>query len=280
MKKQYRLGINLLGDPHRDHFTEQLEMLKAVGWEAFFTVWEPEQTDTLAEQAARLGLVYQSIHAPCKRSPLLWRPGSEGDAAADELVNCVTDCGRHGIPVTVIHPCIGYNFPPLSDIGLRRFARVIETAERYGVTVGFENLEGEEYLAAVMNAFGDSPACGFCFDTGHERCHNHGRDMMALYGEKLCMTHLNDNLGRIMPEDDTSLWGYNDLHLPPGDGIVNWKSVMDRIDASPYQGPLMCELKLHNFPGRHEHDAYRAMPLIDFYTLALKRAKQVRDRAL
>ena len=131
-----------------------------------------------------------------------------------------------------------------------------------------------------MKAFWDSPACGFCFDTGHEQCHNHGKDMMALYGSKLCLTHINDNHGRWAPESDTSLWIYNDMHLPPGDGIVDWQRVMDRIDASPYKGPLMCELKLTPSPGRNDHDAYRAMPLADFYALALDRMKKVVARQL
>ena len=66
--------------------------------------------------------------------------------------------------------------------------------------------------------------------------------MMALYGEKLCHTHFNDNLGvREVPEP----W-HNDLHLTMGDGIVDWNRVMDRIEKVGYRDILMCELTLSN----------------------------------
>lgn len=280
MSKKYTYGINILGDPLQHSVTEQIGMIGDAGFDAFFTHWDPQKTAKYAETGAKNGLSYYSIHAPCKQTPLLWREGDEGDRVLAMLTDCVTDCARYGVPVMVIHPCIGYNFPPLSHLGIQRYAKLLEVAEKLGVTVGFENLEGEEYLAAVMKAFRDSPACGFCFDTGHEQCHNRGKDMMALYGEKLCLTHLNDNHGRWAPETDSALWVYNDMHLPPGDGIVDWKRVMDGIEKSPYKGPLMCELKLTPSPGRTDHDSYRAMPLADFYALALERVRRVSERRL
>ena len=280
MSQKHTYGINILGDTSRYPFSEQIKMVRDAGFDAFFTAWTPNETSAIAKAAEQCGLDYYSIHAPCKQTPLLWREGSEGDGVAKMLTDCINDCADHGVSVMVVHPCIGYNFPPLAQIGLDRYARILEVAERRGVTVGFENLEGEEYLAAVMKAFWSSPACGFCFDTGHEQCHNYGKDMMALYGEKLCLTHLNDNHGRWAPEDNSLLWVWNDMHLPPGDGIVNWQGVMDRIEASPYKGPLMCELKLTPSPGRTDHDAYRAMPLSDFYALALARAKSLGNRQI
>jgi sugar phosphate isomerase/epimerase len=280
MSQKHTYGINILGDTDHYPITEQIKMVADVGFDAFFTAWEPEQTAAYASTAAKCGLDYYSIHAPCKQTPALWRVGEAGDAVADMLIDCVKDCADHGVSVMVVHPCIGYKFPGLSQIGLDRYARILEVAEHRGVTVGFENLEGEEYLAAVMKAFWCSPACGFCFDTGHEQCHNYGKDMLTPYSEKLCLTHINDNHGRWAPENDSFLWVWNDMHLPPGDGIVNWRSVIDRIEASPYKGPLMCELKLKPSPGRTDHDVYRAMPLEDFYALSLARVKRVAERKI
>ena len=277
MSQNFTYGINLLGDPHRYPVTEQIKMLHRVGFGSFFTHWDPLKTAECAEAGAKHGLSYDSIHAPCRQTPLLWLEGDEGDAVLATLKNCVTDCARNGVPVMVIHPSIGYDVPSRMQIGVDRYARLLELAERLGVTVGFENLESEECLAAVMNAHWQSPACGFCFDAGHEQCHNHGRDMMALYGEKLCLTHLNDNHGRWAPETEPDFRIWNDMHLPPGDGIVDWKWVMERIQKSPYRGPLMCELKLTPSPGRTDHDAYRAMPLEDFYALALQRIRAVAE---
>ena len=148
------------------------------------------------------------------------------------------------------------------------FVYSIDMAEKHGVKLGFENVEGEEYLAALMEHFWDSPACGFCLDTGHELCYNGGKDMLSLYGDKLCHTHFNDNLGVY----DPSLTWENDLHLVPGDGIVDFAGVMTRIEKTPYDGPILFELTLTNKPGRGDHDRYRAMGAEGFYRFAYERA--------
>ncbi|MBQ7336220.1 MAG: sugar phosphate isomerase/epimerase [Clostridia bacterium] len=276
MTKRYIPGINLVGNPERYPVSEQLEMLRRVGWGGFFTGWNPKNTKERAQAADRLGLIYQSIHSPITSIHKMWKDGSEGDTVAQMLIDCVTDCAQNGIPVMVIHPFIGFWDHTPTQIGLERYARIVEAADRLGVQLGFENVEGEEYLQALMQAFWDAPSCGFCWDTGHEQCYNDGKDMMALYGKKLCHTHLNDNLGVYDPK----LTWENDFHLVMGDGIVDWKSVMDRIDASPYEGILMCELTLASKPGRHTHDAYAAMPLEAFYTFALERMRKILDRTL
>lgn len=227
----------------------------------------------MANTAAKCGLFLQSIHAPfsgdCRVSHM-WREGEPGQAVADRLIDCVTDCARFDIPVMVIHPFIGFQDHTPTKVGIENYARVVEAAERLGVVLGFENVEGEEYLAALMQHFWQSPACGFCFDTGHELCYNGGRDMLALYGEKLCHTHLNDNLGVY---DPTLTWE-NDLHLVMGDGIVDFKGVMARIEKTPYRGPINCELTLKSKPGRNDHDKYVAMGTEGFYAFAFERAKK------
>ena len=273
MAKQYKLGIALMGD--------HVNMIGQIGWEAFFTGWDRNNLERWANEAARGGLIYQSIHSPFGKVKYMWREGDEGVAVTNELIECVKDCARFDIPVMVIHPFIGFREHTPTQVGLDNYARVVEVANKLGVKLGFENVEGEEYLAALMKTFWNEPSCGFCLDTGHEQCYNGGKDMMALYGEKLCHTHFNDNLGIILPPDaSVDLTWHNDLHLTMGDGIVDWKGVMDRIDASPYEGPLICELTRGNKPGRHDHDGYAAMTMEGFYAFALERARMVRDRKL
>ena len=176
----------------------------------------------------------------------------------------------------VIHPFKGFRDHTPTKVGLENYARVVEAADRRGVRLGFENVEGEEYLAALMEAFWNAPSCGFCLDTGHELCYNGGKDMLALYGEKLCHTHFNDNFG-VYRSNKT--W-QNDFHLVMGDGLVDWRDVMDRIDASGYSGMLTCELKLSNPPDLRTHEGYAAMGAEGFYRFALERMRGVVDRTL
>ena len=271
MKKQYKLGIELMGD--------HVDMIAQIGWDAFFTGWDKSSMERWANEAARRGLIYQSVHSPFSGKHAvshMWKGGEAGKFVTDQLIECVQDCARFSIPVMVIHPFIGFYDHTPTQTGLDNYARVVEAANRLGVTLGFENVEGEEYLAALMHAFWQEPCCGFCLDTGHEQCYNGGKDMMALYGEKLCHTHFNDNFGVY----DPNMTWENDFHLTMGDGLVDWKGVMDRIDASSYEGVLMCELTRGNPPQWHTHERYAAMPLEDYYAFALSRMRAVMDRTL
>lgn len=276
MEKPYKLGINILGNTDQISTADQIKMIRGVGFDAFFTGWNPERTDVWANAAAREGMIYQSIHSPFTKVHKMWKEGEEGVAVTNQLIECARDCARHDIPVMVIHPFIGFKDHTPTQVGLDNYARVVEEANKLGIKLGFENVEGEEYLAAIMKAFWNEPCCGFCFDTGHELCYNGGKDMMALYGEKLCHTHFDDNLGvHEVPEP----W-HNDLHQVMGDGIVDWENVINRIEKVGYRDILMCELTLHNKPGMHTHDAYIAMPLEKFYAFAYDRALKVSTKTL
>ena len=250
---------------------EQLSLIKGAGFGAFFTDWDRQSTEAVANEAARLGLIQQSIHLPFSKQykvSHLWSGGEDGDFVRDSLMECVRDCARFDIPVMVIHPFIGFTEHTPTQTGLDNYARVIELANELGVKLGFENVEGEEYLAAIMERFWNEPSLGFCFDTGHEMCYNRSKDMLALYGDRLVHTHINDNLG-VRGEDITF---YDDLHLLPGDGVADWSNVMRRIRKTGYSGILMSEL---NYFSRSADDTsyphYTHLPLEEYLALAYER---------
>lgn len=265
--RQYPVGINVLGGAGLSQ-EQHIAQIAEAGWDAFFTGWDPDRIGKWADAGARAGLTYASIHAPFGEINRMWEAGDNAEHVRNDLIACVNDCGRYGIPVMVLHPFIGFHSHTPNQSGIDNFTRVAEAADRAGVALSFENVEGEEYLTALMEAFSDCPHVGFCLDTGHELCYNRGKDMMALYGSRLNHTHFSDNLGVTGAEID---W-LDDLHLVMGDGSVNWSRVMSRIRASGYAGPLMCELSLTNKPGKHTQDAYAAMGMETFYRFAYERA--------
>ena len=156
---------------------------------------------------------------------------------------------------------------------MERFVRLAREAETLGVRLAVENTEGEEYLAAVMDACRDIPAVGFCWDTGHEMCYNHSRDMTALYGDRLIATHLNDNLG--IHDFDGEITYIDDLHLLPFDGIGDWDGIARRLNECGFSEPLTFELNTLSKPNRHENDGYAALPLEQYLALAYGRACRV-----
>ena len=270
--KKYKLGTSPVGGI--DLFDE-LEIIKNVGFEGFHYGWvSHERQEQISNKAAQLGLFQQSIHSPFSgdyKVKYLWDGGEKGEFVTNALIRCVEDCARFDIPVMVIHPFIGFKDHTPTQIGLDNYARVIEVANKLGVTLGFENVEGEEYLAAIMKTFWNEPSLGFCLDTGHEMCYNEHRDMLALYGEKLCHTHFNDNLG--VRGDEITF--YDDLHTLPTDGIADWHNIMERIEKTGYDGFLMSELTRTNQPGRDGVELrYGDLTTEEFHALAMEKIQK------
>lgn len=139
----------------------------------------------------------------------------------------------------VSHVMIGFDKHTPTETGLGNFERIVSEADKLGVKIAFENTEGEEYLAAVMEHFKDCDTVGFCLDTGHEICYNPGSDMLSLYGDRLIHTHINDNLG-VCGDEITYL---DDLHLLPFDGVCDFDGVAGRLVRCGYDGTLTFELK-------------------------------------
>ncbi len=267
---KYKYAINAMGSAHLPP-DGHVKLLAEVGWDGFFTGWNAEKTPLWRAAADRYGMIYNSIHAPFNNVSAMWQEGDVGIHVGNMLISCLEDCAKHDIPIMVLHPFIGFEDHIPTEVGIENFGRVIARADALGIKLGFENVEGEEYLTALFEAFGSHPSFGFCFDAGHELCYNRGKDMLAVYGGKLCHTHLNDNVG----VTGADIFWTDDLHLVMGDGIADWEDVMHRIRACNYQGVLTCELTLANKPGKNTHDGYAAMPIKDFYALALSRMKSI-----
>lgn len=251
-------------------FGEPIEQLlpkiRQTGFEACFAEWKSEeQMAQVAALAKDCGLEIQSMHAPFRMAAQMWEgPDEEAEIGTDLLVTCIENCARHEVPVAVCHTYIGFEDKPhiITPKGLERYARVLRAAEGTGVKVAFENTEGEEFLAALFENFGDHPNIGFCWDSGHEMCYNHSQDMLGLYGKYVCATHLNDNLG--IKDYAGVCHPIDDLHLLPFAGIADWEAGMTRLAATGFDGPLTFELKRIARPGRHETDRYMRIPLDEY----------------
>lgn len=270
--KDFQFGIGLgLGFPQ--NATEQIRLIAQAGYDACFTGWSEDcEIEAWANEIARQGLIYQSVHAPFGKVHTLWEEGEAGEQYTNMLISCLRDCARVGVGIMVSHVIIGMDRHTPTELGLVRFGRLVEAAEKYGVTVAFENTEGLEYLQAVMDALGGSSRCGFCWDTGHEQCYNYGEDMMARFGDKLVATHINDNLG--MADRQVMTW-LDDSHLLPFDGINKWDTVAARLDSHGYQGIMTMELTRNSKPGKTTHDIYAQLSLEQFLALALERCRKI-----
>lgn len=253
---------------------DQIRLFAKTGFEAFFDNYS-EDIDLVAlgRLAAAEGLEFQSIHAPFTKMRHMWYESDVTQTATDELISCARACADAGAPIMVAHAFIGFEDHSPTQLGIDSFGKVVDAAAELGVKVAFENTEGEEYHAALMDAFRGCKNVGFCWDTGHEMCYNRSQDMTALYGDRLICTHLNDNLG--IKDFNGNITFIDDLHLLPFDGIADWSSIAARLDKLSFAGPLTFELTTISKPGRHENDAYARMRPEEYITEAYKRACRV-----
>lgn len=204
----------------------------------FFVVWNKKlNVESINEKAKELGLIFQSLHAPWEKTADMWNEDEiKAAEAVQELKKCVDVCEKYRIPILVVHAFVGFEDHNPTELGLERFHQVIEYAQQKIIKIAFENTEGEEYLNALLEHFKENSFVGFCWDTGHEMCYNQSRDMMALYGDKLIGTHLNDNLG--IKDFTGKITWLDDLHLLPFDGIADWDSIVQRLCRYQFEGPL------------------------------------------
>ena len=254
---------------------QQLEAVKYAGFDGFFVVWQKDiDMESLCQKAKELELDFQSLHAPWGKCRAMWR---EDEAAAREavaeLMTCVEICAQYRIPILVVHAIIGFAEPPATDMGIPRFDQVVNLAEEKGVQIALENTEGEDYLQLLLAHYKGRSSVGFCWDTGHELCYNHSQDLLALYGDQLICTHLNDNLG--IKDFSGQISVTDDLHLLPFDGIADWNDIVDRLNRCGFDGILTFEMNRVSKPGRRENDAYAKMDLDEYLTHVYMRACRV-----
>ncbi len=265
-----RLGLGLVGGLSISD-EEQVRLLKKIGFDAFFVGWSRGRDfDAIMQAAKEEGMILQSIHAPFVRMADLRKETERTEDAIAELIECAEVCRKYGAPIMVIHPFIGFQDHNPTGFGLRNYERVVQAAKKLGVKVAIENTEGEEYLTALMKYFEKDENVGFCWDTGHEMCYNYSRDMLALYGDRLLCTHLNDNLG--IRDFDGQITYVDDLHLLPFDGAADWADIASRLNRCGFDDILTFELGIASKPGRHENDAYGRMSPEEYLTNVYIRA--------
>jgi sugar phosphate isomerase/epimerase len=114
--------------------------------------------------------------------------------------------------------------------------RLTERASGSGITVCLENLsESALHLAEVFAAV---PLLNLTLDLGHAELlseENTSFGFLENYYERIKHIHLHDNRGGASPRDD--------LHLPVGEGKVDFGRIFQKLHALGYEGTITLELR-------------------------------------
>lgn len=267
-----KLGFSLQGG-YCLPMTQVIDLLADTGFSAVSPSWHRDvNLEEIIRHARCRNLAIQSLHGPLRGMPAMWSQEPEvARPILQDLIQSATDCADFDIPLLVVHPWNGVDYTfQQESLCFDHFDALVTLAEKKGICIAFENLEGPEYLSALMDRYAGCPAVGFCWDSGHELCYAPNWDFLNRYGDRLIMTHLNDNLGVTDPAG--SLQGTDDLHLLPGDGITDWKDTVRRLQAAKRQQILNFELKIRPKGERCKLDLYSKIPLPQYLQDAYRRA--------
>jgi len=273
-----KVGVSV-GNQYTLPSTDVIEIVSAIGFEAVSLAWSADaNVSELVSTARNCGLDIQTLHAPFQKAAALWdHDSSIGVPARQEPMTVLESCEQHQIPIMVTHTWIGFNYTfDAENLNFENYDAVVAKAKEYGVKIAFENTEGEEYLFALMDRYKGEAHVGFCWDSGHEMCYNYSIDLLKDFGDRLLVTHLNDNLG-ISRFDGVTYWT-DDLHLLPYDGIADWDYNVERLKNSRKLDIINFEVGKYSKPNRHENDIYEKMSDTEYYTEAYKRACKIAYR--
>ena len=255
---------------------EVIEMVGKIGFEVVsLSLSNGADINKLAQTAKNCGLTVQSLHAPITNAAAMWSPDSAVSAPGlAEFMHVLDLCAENQIPIMVAHVWIGFNYTfDAQNLYFANYDAVVARATELGVKVAFENTEGEEYLYALMDRYKGNDTVGFCWDSGHEMCYNRSKPLLKDFGDRLLMTHLNDNLG--IRDFGGKMTSRDDLHLLPYDGIGDWEEYIALLKQSRPLEALNLEVGLSSKRERHENDDYAEMPLVRYFTEAYKRVCKI-----
>ena len=113
--------------------------------------------------------------------------------------------------------------------------RLTERTYGSGITVCLENLS--ENAAQLAEVFAAVPALNLTLDLGHAELlskENTSFGFLEKYLDRIKHIHLHDNQGGTSPKDD--------LHLPVGEGKIDFHKIFQRLHAVDYSGTMTLEL--------------------------------------
>lgn len=246
------------------------EYLKADGFEAvdFSELWntatayysdrESEVEKRLCEIGGILkqnGIAVSQVHGPWRYPPADDTMDMRADWL-DKMKRCVRMATYIGSENMVVHPLMPYganspeNPAAVIDINLEHYARLVNYAKDYNITVCLENMPFPKLPLGNVDQiveFVDGLALKnlkICLDTGHANVCGTPLDMaVRMIGSRLACMHVHDNDGT------------EDQHSAPLSGTANFVSFARALSEIGFGGSVSSEVKFDQSLGKREFRA-------------------------
>lgn len=142
------------------------------------------------------------------------------------------------MPLLTIHLWMDQRFvkEPVIEYKIELLKRILTKANQEGIVLCIENLS--ESAEDLKRPFNEMPQLYLTLDLGHAQLltnENRSQGFITYFPERIRHVHLHDNMGGNSHKDD--------LHLPPGKGIIDIESILAGLKTIGYQGTMILELK-------------------------------------
>ena len=173
--------------------------------------------------AEKFGYEIDNVHLTGTETNKMWFDCLEGEDVFDRYCREIKTCTDYGIKKGVTHLTWGSHeaAPAINQLGIDRFKRIAEFAEKHDFVLALENSITFEHLEAAFGNI-DSKHIGFCWDTGHGSCFTPAYDFIEKYRDRFVCMHLDDN-DKI-----------EDNHLMPYDGAADWDKIKADLASTKF----------------------------------------------
>jgi sugar phosphate isomerase/epimerase len=216
------------------------------GMRPHFDYEQPAEARRLAKAAARQGIAIGSVHAPFythvnqlyqgNTLSLAASATSAREAALAHTERVLDVMGILGAELLVVHAGDledDYSAAKLNNLS-RSLKRLLPRLQAKGIKLALENintpLSTTVHLLELLEPF-DPDWVGVCLDVGHAQLNEDVGQAILSCGSRLMGVHVSDNDGK------------SDSHFVPGEGVIDWKNVINMLLNVCYTGVLTLELR-------------------------------------
>lgn len=241
---------------------DSMKRLKKVGFDAvdlnisdagkpFFRLGDSDWKEWMEQVIAlskELNLPITQSHAPFYNALVPENP--KADLWEKMIKRAIEASGMAGIPWIVMHPGTypddSYEFKESKRRNYEYFMPYLELADKYGCGIAIENMADNIVrtylrpsavycsrhveLVDLIDSF-HADNVGICWDFGHANLTGlDQREALRYMGKRLKATHVADNSG------------YNDDHIMPFQGTIDWRKILPVLSEIGYEGDLTYEI--------------------------------------
>jgi Sugar phosphate isomerases/epimerases len=273
---------------YRTNILECLQPIRESGFSMIEVCSSPSHLDyhdlaavhRAAGRISELGMTAHSFHAPfADHIDISALEKQRREESLREIFQAVEAAAVLRVSYFVIHPGPEHATPPLPHERQQRMENVVESLNRVahrcrslGLACVLENklphlLFGNTGdILQILEAL-DAVEAGVCLDTGHAHLSGDISHLLRKLSGHVRILHVHDNRRN-----------YDD-HLPPGDGMIDWKSLLHQLTREGFHGALILEIAATSETAHTLENARRGRAHLREVSRQILREKLARDAA-